>query len=88
MSGLTPPRPLLVLIADDCHDCTGSLSLLLGLWGHDTLVAHDGPMALKTALSLKPDVVLLDIALPPLNGHEVARRVRAEPGMGGLCSGR
>jgi len=40
-------------------------------------------MALKTALSLKPDVVLLDIALPLLNGHEIARQVRAEPGMGG-----
>jgi CheY-like chemotaxis protein len=69
-------RSLLVLIADDHPDTTESLALVLRLWGHQTLEAHDGPAALEAAVSGRPDVALLDIGLPRLNGWEVGRRIR------------
>ena len=73
---MNPARSLLVLIADDHPDTTESLAVLLRLWGHQALEAHDGPTALATALSSRPDVALLDISLPRLNGWEVGRRLR------------
>jgi CheY-like chemotaxis protein len=51
----------------------------LELSGHETHVAHDGDQAVESAERLRPDVVILDIGLPKLNGLEVARRIRAEP---------
>jgi DNA-binding response OmpR family regulator len=69
---------------DDDRDSADSLALLLGLWGHEARVAYDGPSALKTALALKPDVILLDIALPRVDGYEVARQIRSEAGMAGV----
>jgi CheY-like chemotaxis protein len=47
--------------------------------GHDTRLAHDGEAALEVAGEFEPDVALIDIGLPRLNGYEVARRLRAEP---------
>ena len=73
------PRRLRVLVVDDCPDTVLSLQLLLDLWGHETRAAADGPAALQEAASYRPDVILLDIRLPGLNGYEVARRVRADP---------
>jgi two-component system CheB/CheR fusion protein len=48
----------------------------LRAWGHEVFVAHDGPAALEAAQAHLPELVLLDIGLPGMNGHEVARRLR------------
>jgi PAS domain S-box-containing protein len=71
-----------VLIVDDNVDAAASLSLLLQLGGHTTRVAHSGPEALRVAAEFKPDIVLLDLGLPGMNGYEVARAIRARPELG------
>ncbi|HET9109030.1 MAG TPA: PAS domain S-box protein [Steroidobacteraceae bacterium] len=68
-----------VLIADDNHDAGISLSMLLQSMGHDTRVVHDGIEALEEAELFHPDVVLLDIGMPRLDGYETARRIAARP---------
>jgi CheY-like chemotaxis protein len=78
---LTPPRRLRVLVVDDCPDNRESTRLLLDLWGHEVRAAHDGPAALEVAQAFRPDVVLLDLGLPKVDGYEVARRLRALPGL-------
>ncbi len=70
--------PLRVLIADDCADTTTTLAQLLRLWGHDCRIAADGLAALELAAIYRPDVVLLDISMPRLNGFDLARRLRHE----------
>jgi DNA-binding response OmpR family regulator len=84
MCELTSSDALRVLVADDCRDFAGTLACLLRRWGHETLLVHDGPAALRAALWWGPDVALLDIGLPLLDGREVARRIRSEPGRGGM----
>lgn len=74
-------EPLSVLVVDDNVDSAESLALLLEMSGHRSRTAHDGPGALRTAESFAPDVMLLDIGLPDMNGYEVARRVRAHPAL-------
>lgn len=69
---------LRVLVVDDNVDSAETLSELLPLWGHDARLAHDGPQALEVARAFQPEVVLLDIGLPGMDGFEVARRIRAE----------
>jgi CheY-like chemotaxis protein len=73
------PRALLVLIVDDHPDSAESLALLLRLWDYQTIQAHDGPAALAVAVAEQPDVILLDIEMPGLDGYEVARRLRELP---------
>jgi CheY-like chemotaxis protein len=68
-----------VLVVDDNRDAADTLSLLLELMGHEARSAHDGLEALSAAEAFKPDVVLLDIGLPKMNGYEVCRRLRQEP---------
>lgn len=68
-----------ILIVDDNQDGAESLAMLLSFSGHETHVVHDGQEALTAAERLRPDVMLLDIGLPTLNGYEVCRRVRAQP---------
>ncbi|MGH8290595.1 MAG: hybrid sensor histidine kinase/response regulator [Steroidobacteraceae bacterium] len=68
-----------VLIADDNHDAAVSLSMLLQWMGHDTRVVHDGIEALEEAAHFHPDVVLLDIGMPRLDGYETARRLAGQP---------
>jgi PAS domain S-box-containing protein len=68
-----------ILIVDDSQDGAESLAMLLQLGGHETHLAHDGIEALEAVKTLSPDVVLLDIGLPGLNGYEVCRRLRREP---------
>ena len=68
-----------ILIVDDNEDAADLLSELLADLGHHTQVANDGPTALRIAAELKPDVVLLDLSLPVMDGYEVARRLRALP---------
>jgi CheY-like chemotaxis protein len=65
-----------VLVVDDNRDAAISLSRLLQLLGVDVAVAHDGPEALGLLHSYGPDVVLLDIGMPGMDGYEVARRMR------------
>jgi len=67
-----------VLIVDDSEDGAESLAMLLQLGGHETHLAHDGIEAIEAAARVRPDVVLLDIGLPRLNGYEVCRRLRQE----------
>jgi CheY-like chemotaxis protein len=50
------------------------------MWGHEVHIAHDGPSALHLAEKERPDVLLLDIGLPGMDGYEVARRLRSTPG--------
>lgn len=80
-SSTAPPAdtPLRFLVVDDNIDSAESLSLLLQLLGNNVSAAYDGEEALEMANELKPDVVLLDIGLPKLDGYEVARQIRLEP---------
>jgi PAS domain S-box-containing protein len=68
-----------VLIVDDDEDTVTSMSMMLRIHGYGTHVARDGPEALEAARSYMPHVVLLDIALPKMNGYEVVRCIRQEP---------
>jgi PAS domain S-box-containing protein len=68
-----------VLVVDDNEDAAVSLAMLLDLAGNETHLAHDGEEALLAAEKFRPDVVLLDIGMPKMNGHEVCRRMRAQP---------
>ena len=68
-----------ILIVDDNRDTAASLAMLLETAGSTTAEAYDGVEALEVAARFRPDVVLLDIGLPKLDGHEVCRRIRAEP---------
>jgi CheY-like chemotaxis protein len=70
-----------ILVVDDNTDGADSLALVLGLSGHDVRTAYDGPAAVEAATSFLPEVVLLDIGLPGIDGYEVARRLRKHPGL-------
>lgn len=68
-----------ILIVDDNTDSAESLSMLLEITGNKTYLAHDGVAAIEAIEQHRPEVVLLDIGLPKLDGHEVCRRVREQP---------
>ncbi len=70
-----------ILIIDDQVDGLNELSLLLRLYGHEVHVAHHGPEGLEQASRIRPQVVLLDISMPGMDGYETARRLRAQPEM-------
>jgi signal transduction histidine kinase/CheY-like chemotaxis protein len=70
---------LRVLVVDDNSDVAESIAMLLELQGHQVEIANDGPQALTAALRFAPEVVVLDIGLPGMDGYEVARRLRARP---------
>jgi PAS domain S-box-containing protein len=74
-------KPRRMLIVDDNVDAAESMAMLQQLRGHDTRTAHTGPAAVELAAAFEPEVVLLDIGLPGMDGYQVARRVRAMPGM-------
>ena len=67
-----------VLIADDNRDAAESLAMLLEIEGHTVTVVHDGQQALAAIEASRPEVALLDIGMPELDGYEVARRVRGD----------
>lgn len=69
-----------VLIVDDNVDSSESLALLAQAWGHEVAVADDGPSALVLAKEFQPELALVDIGLPGMNGYELARRLRAAHG--------
>lgn len=68
-----------ILVADDNRDAAESLAVLLRLEGHDVYVADDGSTALRVYDEQQPEVALLDIGMPQMDGYEVARRIRARP---------
>ena len=70
--------PLRILVVDDNHDAAHSLALLLTMNGHETHTEHDGLAAVAAVATFRPDVILMDIGLPGLNGYDAARRIRAE----------
>jgi PAS domain S-box-containing protein len=74
---------LRVLVVDDNVDTAESLAMLLKLYGHEVWPAHTGPKALEAAQAEQPDVILLDIGLPGMDGYEVARRLREQKGLEG-----
>ena len=80
---LAPPKrvggPLRILVVEDNIDAADSLSLLLRLHGHEVHVARTGPSALEMASTFVPDVVLLDIGLPGMDGYQVAKHLRSRP---------
>ena len=67
-----------VLVVDDSVDAAESLAMLLAFEGHEIHKAHDGADAVRTAERLRPDIVLMDIGLPILNGYEACRRIRSQ----------
>jgi len=76
-----PAAPMTVLIVDDNIDSAQTSLWMLDLMGHKAAVAHEGVTALEIARDLEPDVVLLDIGMPGMDGYEVCRRLRQMPGM-------
>ena len=73
-----------ILVVDDNRDSAETLGDLLRLWGHQVELAHDGPDALERAERSRPEVVLLDIGLPGMDGYRVAERLRRELDVPGL----
>ncbi len=67
-----------VLVVDDNVDTATALSKLLKLLGHDVMMAHDGKAAIEAARAHRPEIVLLDIGLPGMNGYEIASKLREE----------
>jgi CheY-like chemotaxis protein len=73
-----------ILIVDDNHDGADMLSEVLTRQGYRTVVAYDGIEALRLAARFKPDVALLDLGLPVMDGYELADRLRLLPGLASI----
>jgi CheY-like chemotaxis protein len=65
-----------ILVVDDDHDSAESLAMLFQLMGHDVRAAHNGLAAVDLAEAFRPDLIVLDIGMPGLDGYEVCRRIR------------
>src|SRR4051812_49900668 len=74
------PAARRVLVVDDHADYADTLAMLVRLWDHQAHVAYRAHAALADAPAFRPDVVLLDIGLPDMDGWELARRLRGQPG--------
>ena len=70
-----------MLVVDDDSDAAESLMRLLEVFGHEVRVARDGPAALELACADVPDVMLVDVGLPGMDGCEIARRARLTPAL-------
>jgi DNA-binding response OmpR family regulator len=79
-----PEASLRILIVDDNRDGADSLGVLLRLTGIDSRTAYDGEEGVTAAGAFRPDVVLLNIGLPKLNGYEACRRIRERPWGNGM----
>jgi two-component system OmpR family response regulator len=69
---------LKVIVVEDHEDTASTFAILLGLYGYEAEVATDGPSALRAVQASPPDVVLLDIGLPKMDGWEVARQIHEQ----------
>jgi CheY-like chemotaxis protein len=67
-----------VLVVEDCPDTAATMATLLRHWGHATCEAHSGPEAVQAARTFAPDVAILDIGLPEMDGFEVAAEMRRQ----------
>lgn len=72
-------HPVRVLIVDDNHDARATLGTLVQMAGYDVHGAADGAMALQLAAHLRPDVILMDLGMPRMDGLEAAREIRRRP---------
>jgi CheY-like chemotaxis protein len=79
-----PSRSHRIVVVDDNRDSAESLARLLRLIGHEVRTAYNGEEGLETVRAYRPDLVLLDIGLPVLDGYEVAKRIRQEPELEGI----
>lgn len=81
-SAAAPPHaiPRRILIVEDSRDSRDMLRYLLERAGHEVHEAGDGPSGVEAILKVRPDIALVDVGLPGLDGYEVARRVRASEG--------
>jgi CheY-like chemotaxis protein len=70
-----------IIVVDDNRDAAETLAVVLRLEGHTVATAHDGHTALELAKSWQPELVLLDLGMPGMDGFEVARRLREQPGL-------
>lgn len=73
-----------ILVVDDNVDAANTVAELLKLLGHETRIEHDGSSAVEAALAMRPDIVLLDIGLPGLNGYQVAQAIRTQQSLRGI----
>jgi CheY-like chemotaxis protein len=74
-----PPSPPLILVVDDIAEITDLVQFLLEERGVHVETAHDGVSALRKLTARRPDALVLDLAMPGLDGYEVIRQLRAEP---------
>jgi signal transduction histidine kinase/DNA-binding response OmpR family regulator len=81
-----PPRcgRYRILLVDDNMDGANSLAKVLEMSGHEVHVAYDGPAAIQAAAAFLPDIMLLDIGLPGMDGYELAKLLRQQPGLKGV----
>ncbi len=68
-----------VLVVDDNKDAASSVAMMLKIMGNEVRTAHDGLEGVETAAAFLPDLVLLDIGMPKLNGYDACRRIREQP---------
>jgi CheY-like chemotaxis protein len=76
---LAAPARRRILVVDDNEDSAMSMALLLAGMGNETRTAHEGLEALEVGATFLPEIILLDIGMPRLNGYETARRIREQP---------
>jgi CheY-like chemotaxis protein len=69
-----------ILVADDLADAAHSMAMLLEVMGHETCVVNDGYEAVSATLTFKPDMILLDLGMPRLNGYDACKRIRDQAG--------
>ena len=73
------PQPRRILVVDDNLDAATSMAMMLELLGNEVRTAHDGVQAIEQVEHYRPDVVLMDVGMPRLDGYEATRRIRAQP---------
>jgi CheY-like chemotaxis protein len=79
------PSRLRVLVADDNKDAADSLAQVLASWKHEARVAYDGLAALELARRFQPEVAILDLGLPTMDGYQVALNLRQDPALKGIA---
>ena len=67
-----------ILIVDDNRDAAKTMSMLLNLLGYETVTAFDGLIAIEAARDFRPEIILMDLGLPKLSGHDACRKIREE----------